>query len=293
MSKKCGYIAIIGRPNVGKSTLLNQLIGQKVSITCNKPQTTRHQIRGVKTEGNMQLIFVDTPGIHVKKIRALNRYLNKSALSVLHDVDVIVWVIETKWLEDEDYIASQLEGIKTPVILVLNKVDYLKNRNEILPIMQQLQNKFPFSDMVPISAQKNENLKTLCDVIGKYLPEQEFMYGVNDVTDKSVRFMAAEIIREKLMRFLGEELPYAITVQIDSFKEGSHLDEIAATIFVERDSQKPLVIGEDGARLKKIGKEARIDLERLVGKKVMLHLWVKVKDNWADDDAALKSLGYT
>lgn len=293
MVQKCGYVAIIGRPNVGKSTLLNHLLGQKISITSKKPQTTRHQITGIKTENDVQMIFIDTPGIHTKKIKALNRYLNKAALSALHDVNVILWVVESKWLEDEDYIAKQLEGIETPVVLVINKADLFKNRNELLPVIQKLQTKFPFKAMVPISAQKNENLNALCAVIAQYLPEQELIYAEDELTDKPLKFLAAEIIREKLMRFLGEELPYATTVQIDSFKEGEKLDEIAATIFVERESQKPVVIGEDGERLKKIGKEARLDLQKLVGKKVMLHLWVKVKDNWADDNAALKNLGYS
>lgn len=290
---KCGYIAIIGRPNVGKSTLLNHLLGQKISITSKKPQTTRHQILGIKTKGDTQMIFIDTPGIHTQNKKALNHYLNKAALTSLHDVDVILWLVEPRWTDEEDFIAQKLIGITTPIILVINKIDRLGDKNKVLPIMQELQTKFIFKDVVPISAEKGENLTTLCEVITCYLPEHEFIFKADELTDKSSRFLAAEIIREKLMRYLGEELPYATTVQIDSFKETETLDDISATIFVERTSQKAIVIGAGGTALKKIGTEARKDLEKLLEKKVMLRLWVKVKDNWADDDAALKSLGYS
>lgn len=288
----CGYIAIIGRPNVGKSTLLNHLLGQKISITSKKPQTTRHQILGIKTDHDVQMIFIDTPGIHTQNKKALNRFLNKAALTSLHDVDVILWLVEPKWTLDEDFIAKRLEGISTPVILVVNKVDRLQDKNTLLPLIEKFQNKYPFKEIVPISAERGDNIDGLCQVITKYLPEQPFIFDEDQVTDKSMRFLVAEIIREKLMRYLGEELPYATTVQIDDFKETETLDDIAATIFVERTSQKAIVIGEKGAGLKKIGTEARRDIERLVAKKVMLRLWVKVKSNWADDEAALKSLGY-
>ena len=289
---KCGYIAIIGRPNVGKSTLLNALIGQKISITCKKPQTTRHQILGIKTLLDTQMIFIDTPGIHTQKKKALNRYLNKAALTAFHGVDLILWVVESSLTEDDHFIKTHLVDIKTPVVLVLNKMDRIKDKNKILPMLDALQGQFPKWELVPIAAETGLNLDKLSTVIAQYLPEQDFIFAHDELTDKSMRFMAAEIIREKLMRYLGAELPYAITVQIDFFKEAERLDEIAATIFIERASQKAIVIGERGENLKKIGQSARLDLERLLGKKVMLRLWVKVKDNWADDAAALKSLGY-
>lgn len=292
MVKKCGYITIIGRPNVGKSTLLNYLLGQKISITSKKPQTTRHQILGIKTEADVQMVFIDTPGIHTQNKKALNRYLNKAALTSLHDVDVVLWVIEPRWSDEEDFILKKLGNLATPVVLVLNKIDRIQDKNKLLPMIEMFKDKFPFSDVVPISAENGANVDLLCQVIGNYLPEQEFIFAEDQLTDKSTRFLIAEIIREKLMRFLGEELPYATTVQIDAFKEEAVLDDIAATIFVERTSQKAIVIGEGGAGLKKIGTDARRDLEQLLGKKVMLRLWVKVKSNWADDDAALKSLGY-
>ncbi len=292
MPKKCGYITIIGRPNVGKSTLLNYLLGQKISITSKKPQTTRHQILGIKTEADVQMVFIDTPGIHTQNKKALNRYLNKAALTSLHDVDVVLWVIEPRWSDDEDFILKKLGNLATPVVLVLNKVDRIQDKNKLLPMIEMFKDKFPFSDVVPISAENGANVDLLCQVISHYLPEQEFIFDEDQLTDKSTRFLIAEIIREKLMRFLGEELPYATTVQIDAFKEAAALDDISATIFVERTSQKAIVIGEGGAGLKKIGTDARRDLEQLLGKKVMLRLWVKVKSNWADDDAALKSLGY-
>lgn len=289
---KCGYVAIVGRPNVGKSTLLNYLLGQKISITSKKPQTTRHQILGIKTEAETQMIFIDTPGIHAQNRKALNRILNKAALTSLHDVDVILWVIEPRWTEEEDFIKKKLESITTPVILVVNKVDKFKDKQQLLPLIESLADQYPAKDVVPISAERGENLDTLCQVISRDLPQQAFIYPADELTDKSARFLAAEIIREKLMRYLGEELPYATTVQIDAFKESESLVDIAATIFVERTSQKAIVIGAKGSGLKKIGTEARKDLEKLLEQKVMLRLWVKVKDNWADDESALKSLGY-
>ena len=290
---KCGYIAIAGRPNVGKSTLLNALIGQKISITCNKPETTRHQILGIKTAGDTQMVFIDTPGIHSKKPKALHRYLNKAALSTLPNVDLILWIMEVHETEDDQFVAARLMDIRIPVIIVLNKIDRCKDKNRLLPIIETLQHKYPHFPLVPVSAEHEQNLDELCRLIQRYLPEQAFIFAKDELTDKSLRFMAAEIIREKLMRYLGAELPYATSVQIDLFKETEAITEIAATIYIERASQKPIVIGARGAKLKKIGQDARFDLERLLERKVMLHLWVKVKANWADDAAALKSLGYS
>ncbi len=291
---KCGYVAIIGRPNVGKSTLLNHLLGQKISITCRKPQTTRHQILGVKTEGDVQTIYVDTPGIHRQQRKALNRYMNKAATSIVHDVNVIVWVIDEHWTDEEDYILERLKTTEVPVILALNKVDKVKDKRTLLPHLKALYNKMPFVDVIPISAKQGTQLDALQTLIAKHLPEQPFVFAEDQITDRSTKFLTAEIIREKLMRHLGEELPYALAVEIEIFKDDPAEEQIyiAATIFIERDSQKPIIIGKGGEKLKEIGSEARIDIRALLGRRVHLQLWVKVKQGWSDDERALRSLGY-
>ncbi len=287
-----GRIAIIGRPNVGKSTFLNHLLGQKISITCRKPQTTRHQILGIKTLENAQFIFVDTPGMHQNNKAALNRYLNRAAFTALHDVDVVLWLIEPQWTVDEDWIFERLNTLEKPVILAINKADLVKDKTTLLPLIEHLSQKERFAAIVPLSAKTGEGAENLLKLIQPHLPAAEFEYEIDEITNKSAKFLVAEIVREKLMRFLGDELPYATTVEIEAFKETEVLADIAAMIYVERPTQKAIVIGEKGKKLKEIGTEARLDIQRLLEKKVMLRLWVKVKENWRDDERSLMSLGY-
>lgn len=295
MSKHTGYVAIIGRPNVGKSTLLNHLLGEKLSITSRKPQTTRHNILGIKTFDETQIIYVDTPGIHQQMPYKLNQYMNKTAMQALRDVDVIVFVLEGLFYnEGDEWVLRQLKKNKAPVILVINKVDLLVNREVLLPHLQKLSGQYEFADIVPISARTGYHLVELERCILKYLPQSEhFYFDPEHKTDRSERFLASEVIREKLIRGLGQELPYATSVAIESFDKQPELLTISAIIWVERESQKPIVIGKSGARLKAIGTQSRIALERLFQSKVMLKLWVKVFANWADSARALHSLGYS
>ena len=291
---RCGYIAIIGRPNVGKSTLLNHILGVKLSITSRKPQTTRHQILGVKTAEHTQFIYVDTPGIHGGGKKAINRYMNKAASSVIHDVDVVLFVVRAlHWTDEDQRVLELLQTVKTPVILVVNKVDMVTEKDQLLPYLQTLGEKRAFHDVVPLSALKGSNMPTLEKNIEKLLPCNPAVFDESSYTDRSMRFLAAEIVREKLIRELGEELPYESTVEIELFKEESGLTEIHAIILVESKGQKGIVIGAKGARLKSIGTKARKDLELLVGQKVFLKLWVKVKEGWSDSESALRSLGYS
>ncbi len=290
--KKCGTIAIIGRPNVGKSTLLNCLIGQKISITSRKPQTTRHQILGIFTENDTQYIFVDTPGMHQKQTNLMNRYLNRAAFGSLKDVDVVLWLVEPIWTAEEEWIFERLSTVNAPIVLAINKVDMLKDKKALLPFIQELEAKQRFKEIIPISALQRQHMDNLLTTLAKYLPEQEFMYKEDELTDKSIRFLVAEIIREKIMRQLGDELPYQTAVEIEQFKETPRLVDIAAAIYVERSSQKAIVIGQKGERLKTIGSDARVDIEKLLERKVMLRLWVKVKENWGADAKILQSLGY-
>lgn len=293
-NKRTGYVAIIGRPNVGKSTLLNHLLGEKLSITSRKPQTTRHKILGIKNLEDAQIVYVDTPGIHQQAPYKLNQFMNKTALSALHDVDVIVFVVEGLFFNaGDEWVLRQLKKIKVPVILAVNKVDLLVNKEVLLPHLQKLSGQYNFSDIVPLSARTGYHLNQLETCILKYLPETEhYFFGETDKTDRSERFLASEVIREKLIRGLGQELPYATTVAIEVFDRQPELLTISAVIWVERDSQKPIVIGKQGARLKAMGTQSRIALERLFNTKVMLKLWVKVFANWADSVRALNSLGY-
>lgn len=289
--KKCGYVAIIGRPNVGKSTLMNCLIGQKISITSRKPQTTRNQILGILTQDDTQFIFVDTPGMHQShQQNTMNRYLNRAAFSSLQDVNVILWLVEPKWTEEEDWIYERLSTVEVPIVLAINKVDSLKDKRELLPFIETLEAKKRFAAILPLSALHQHNVPELLKVLKGYLPDQDFIFGEDEITDKSVRFLVAEIIREKLMRFLGEELPYQTAVEIESFKETPKLVDINAVIYVERDTQKAIVIGEKGSKLKEIGTEARRDIELLVGNKVMLRLWVKVQEGWRSNERLLKDM---
>ena len=290
---RCGYVAIIGRPNVGKSTLLNYLLGQKISITSRKPQTTRHQVLGIKTDGADQFIFVDTPGMHQAAGKAINRYMNRAASSAIADVDVVVMVVDrTAWTEEDEWVLEQVVAGRAPVILAVNKVDLIDNKAELLPHLQFLAEQADFKAILPISALGRHNTDALLQCIREELPESVHLFPEDQVTDRSQRFMAAEIIREKLMRQLGEELPYATTVEIEEFSEQGDVLHIAGLIFVEREGQKRIIIGKEGSRLRSIGTEARKDMETMFDSRVMLKLWVKVKSGWSDDDRALKSLGY-
>jgi GTP-binding protein Era len=290
---KTGYIALIGRPNVGKSTLLNHLLGYKLSITSRKPQTTRHRILGIKTTENMQAIFVDTPGIHSGGKRAMNRYMNRTASMSMLDVDIVVWVTDIQeWNDNDEVILKKLKDLDTPVILALNKIDKVEDKDILLPRIESLASRFPFKEIIPLSALKSDNLEQLDSLIYEMLPEGIPFYPEDQVTDRTERFLASEIVREKLFRKLGQELPHAITVEIEQYEDTEKLVRIQAIIWVERDGQKNIVIGEGGKVLKTIGQRARIDIELLVGKKVYLGLWVKVKKGWSDNERALQSLGY-
>lgn len=289
----CGFAAIVGRPNVGKSTLLNQILGKKLSITSNKPQTTRHQILGIKTQGATQVVYVDTPGLHQNGTRAINRYMNRSVVQAMHDVDVVVFVIDCRhWTAEDDLVLSKLEHVTVPIILVINKIDLLEDRKTLLPLIEKLSERKKFAAIIPLAAIKGDNVLALEQEINKFMPECVHYYADDEYTDRPVKFLVAEIVREKLMRSLGDEVPYSISVVIEKFVEGDKLVEIAALIYVERDGQKAIVIGKKGDMLKKIGKEARLDMEKLLDKKVFLQLWVKVKSGWADNDKWLQSLGY-
>ena len=290
----CGFIAIVGRPNVGKSTLLNKILGQKISITSRKAQTTRHRIVGIHTEGAYQAIYVDTPGLHIEEKRAINRLMNRAASSAIGDVDLIIFVVEgTKWTEDDEMVLNKLRAAKAPVVLAINKVDNIKEKDELLPHITELSQKFDFAEILPISAQRGKNVHILQKFVCDSLREGVHHFPEEYVTDRSQRFMASEIIREKLMRFTGDELPYSVTVEIEQFKMNERgVYEINGLILVEREGQKKMVIGAKGQKIKTIGMEARADMERLFDNKVHLELWVKVKAGWADDERALRSLGY-
>ncbi len=289
----CGFVALIGRPNVGKSTLMNHLLKQKISITSRKPQTTRHRILGINTTDAGQAIYMDTPGMHNSEKRALNRYLNRTADTTLLGVDVIVWLIDgLSWHEYDEVIFKKLEQAGLPVILAVNKVDKVADKEAILTFFNDAQHRFPFKHLVPISALKRTNLDQLEDLIMALLPERDLIYPEDQVTDRSERFLAAEIVREKLTRRLGDELPYALTVEIERYEEKPGITKIYAIIWVERLTQKNIVIGKDGDMLKKVGTDARMDIEKLLGQKVYLQLWVKVKKGWSDSERALQSLGF-
>lgn len=302
---RTGYVAIVGRPNVGKSTLMNHILGQKLSITSRKPQTTRHRIMGIYTDEAIQAIFVDTPGIHANEVRAINERMNKAATSALADVDLVLFVVDgLKWVSDDELVFQKVQNLSVPVVAVVNKSDTVDDRTAMFALLQKLHDTGVFSEIVPVSALRGHNLDELVKVIGKYLPISEPIYDAEQVTDRSERFLASEMIREKVMRSSGDEIPYDLTVQIDTFKdEPAHQDPktgkwrkavtfIDATIFVERQGQKAIVIGDKGEKIKQIGIEARQDMEAMFGKKVMLTLWVKVKKGWSDDERALTSLGY-
>ena len=290
--QRCGLIAIVGKPNVGKSTLLNALVGQKISITSRKAQTTRHRITGMRTLGAVQYVFVDTPGFQTRHGNALNRSLNKTVLGAVNDVDLIIMVVEAGQFNLADAKVLSLLPAGIPAILLANKLDQVHRRSELAPWLRDMQQRHDFAEFVPMSAKNAKDIERLLGICQKYLPEQPWIYGAEELTDRSDRFMAAEIVREKLFRLTGDELPYTSTVVIDQYQEEGQLRRIAATIVVERDSHKGMVIGEKGEKLKRIGTEARQELEALTGAKVFLEIWVKVRSGWADDDARVRSFGY-
>jgi GTP-binding protein Era len=292
-SYRCGFVALVGRPNVGKSTILNRLVGQKVSITSQRPQTTRHRILGIKTDQQAQIVFVDTPGLHARQTRAMNRYLNRAAVDSLRDVDVVIFVVEgTRWQEDDDWVLEKLSQLTCPVILAINKIDRVADKTDLLPQLEVLSGKREFAELIPICAKKGDHLQQLECAVRDRLPESPPCYSEDQVTDRSERFLAAELVREKLFRKLGEEIPYGLTVEIERFRTEKKTLHIYALIWVEKESHKPIVIGNKGERLKEVGREAREDMQRVFGRKVFLQLWVKVKEGWADDERALRSLGY-
>jgi GTP-binding protein Era len=292
LTQRCGLIAIVGKPNVGKSTLLNALVGQKISITSRKAQTTRHRITGMRTVGQTQFVFVDTPGFQTRHSNALNRSLNRTVVGAVNDVDLIVFVVEAGQFNTADAKVLALLPAKTPAILLANKFDLIHRRAEIAPWLKEMQERHDFAEFVPMSANNAKDIERLFGICAKYLPMQPWMYGADELTDRSDRFMAAEIIREKLFRLTGDELPYTSTVIIDQYEEEGALRKIAATIVVERDGHKGMIIGEKGEKLKRIGTEARHELEALTGGKVFLEIWVKVRSGWADDEARVKTFGY-
>ena len=290
---RCGQVAIIGRPNVGKSTLLNHIIGQKLSITSRKPQTTRHSLLAVKTDQEAQIIFVDTPGIHPKQAVALNRIMHRSALSAINDVDIVLFVLDrAEWTLADQYVAKYLENIRTPIIIALNKLDVIQHKDHLLAQIRLLAKKFPAADFIPISALRKTNIDLLVERIKEVLPKRPFVFDSEDITNRSERFLVAEIIREKITRQLGAELPYQATVEIEQYTSIDDITHIHAIIYVEREGQKKIIIGNKGQRLKAIGKNARDDIEALLDCRVMLNTWVKVKNGWSDDERTLNSFGY-
>jgi len=290
---RCGYVAIVGRPNVGKSTLLNHLLGQKISITSRKPQTTRQRVLGIKTEADYQIIFVDTPGLHKDAEKAINRYMNRAASSAIRDVDLVVMVVDrTAWTDEDSMVLEQIRQSGHPCLLVVNKIDLLDDKSALLPHLQELAGKGQFEAILPVSALRRHNVEELEQEILKFLPVSERFFPEDQITDRSQRFLAAEIVREKIMRQLGEEIPYSISVEIEEFALDGEILHISALIFVERKGQKIILVGEGGSRLRSIGTDARHDMELLFDCKIMLRLWVKVKSGWSDDERALRSLGY-
>lgn len=297
-SKRCGYIAILGKPNVGKSTLLNRILGKKISITTRKPQTTRNKILGVKTVGNSQMIYIDTPGISFADNdfgkRSLNRYMLKTSLNAIFEADLIVLLVDSlNWKEDDELILQKARKANVPIILAINKVDLIKQKGEILPYIETIKTKMDFASFIPLSAKHGTNIDGLENCIAGLLPQNDFLFPEGQISLCNEKFISQEIIREKLMRFLGEELPYSVNVEIEKFEQDErNMLNICALIWVEKESQKSIVIGADGQKLKEIGTNARLDLEKLLDCKVFLKLWVKVKSNWSCDDKLVESMVY-
>jgi GTP-binding protein Era len=292
MEFRTGYIAIVGRPNVGKSTLLNHLIGQKISITSRKAQTTRHRIIGIRTDADAQYVFVDTPGFQMQHQNVLNRVMNRTVTQSLSDVDVALFVIESMRFDARDEKVLALLPRNRPVVLVINKTDKVSDKSTLLPFIEKVSASFPFAAVIPVSAKRDAQLPELVQEIRRHLQEGEPIYGEDEITDRSERFLAAEIVREKVFRLLGDEIPYSISVEIEKYETVGELRRVYAAIIVDRESQKPILIGKKGEKLKEIGTQARKDMEELFGLKVYLEVWVKVKSGWADDERAVKSLGY-
>ena len=293
MKFQSGFISVVGRPNVGKSTLINELIGQKLAITSHKPQTTRHRIHAIDTQTNYQMIFVDTPGIHIGNKKEINSYMNKTASSSLLGADMILWLVEAlKWTKEDERVMEHLTKIEMPIILCVNKIDKLNTKDEILPYLENLGEKFQANAVFPLSAFKKNHINDLRKLILKHLPQQEALFESNSVTDRPQRFVVAEFIREKLMRNLSNELPYDLTVEIEKFDLDGQMYRISARIFVDKPSQKTIVIGDKGKMLKQIGEQSRVSIEGFLERKVFLELWVKVRQGWSNDKRALASLGY-
>lgn len=292
-SYRCGTVAVVGRPNVGKSTLVNAVVGYRISIVSRKPQTTRHRLLGISTEADGQIIFADTPGLHAAGKRAINRYMNRAASGSLVGVDLAVLVIEAgRWLDDDKRALAAIAAAGVPCVLAINKVDRIKDKGQLLPFIEQISREHDFRAIFPISAQKGVGVPDFRRGLLALLPEGEAQYAEDEVTDRSERFLAAELIREQLLRQLGDELPYASTVEIEQYREEGRLLRISAVIWVEREGQKAIVVGAGGAQMRTIGQSARLAIERLLDRKVFLQLWCKVRENWSDDEAQLKRFGY-
>ena len=290
---RCGFVAVVGRPNVGKSTLVNAMVGRKLSITSNRPQTTRHRILGIATSNTSQIVFVDTPGIHRRHRRALNRYMNRVASRALIGVDLAIMVIEASgWIPDEDRILARIGAERVPVVLVLNKIDRIRHREAMLPVLRDTARRYDFAATVPVCARTGENLDRLRPVVEMRLPLGPPMFPNGQLTDRSEAFLAAEIVREKLIRRLGQELPHRLTVEVERFDEQERRTVIDALVWVERKQHKAIVVGKDGARLKDAGTAARPDIARMLGRPVHLEIWVKVREGWSDDERALPRLGF-
>lgn len=293
MTSFCGYIAFVGRPNVGKSTLLNRILGHKLSITSRKPQTTRHRILGVRTEGCHQFVYVDTPGIHQGVKKTINKMMNQSAMSALSDVDVIVFLIDTmQWKDEDEYVLSLIKKTTAPCFLAVNKVDKLTDKAQLLPWLNELHERHPFAGMIPLSAKTGVQVECLQQRLQAALPEGPHLFAADQWTDRSVKFLCAELLREKIFRLCGQELPYSTTVEIESFKEQDGLVTIHALIFVDKESHKRMIIGEKGRKMKEIASSARVEMEKLLDQKVFLQCWCKIKSGWLDDARLLKQLGY-
>ena len=293
MTMHCGYIAIVGRPNVGKSTLLNNILQQKLSITSRKPQTTRHSIIGIRTEDKNQFVYVDTPGIHQSSKKGLNRMMNKTAISVLRDVDAVVFVVEgTHWNDEDEYVLRLIQQISAPCFLAINKVDNIEDKTKLLPWIEAMSQRHTFKAIIPLSARTGLQVQALEQQLQAVLPEGPHLYGADQFTDRPIRFLCAEMLREKIFRLCGQELPYSTTVDIESYREEGAVVHIHALILVDKANHKRMVIGEKGTKLKTMASSARMDMERLLGKKVFLQCWCKVNTGWSDDERLLKQLGY-